>query len=315
MSIDIESSVRTILVTGGCGFVGSNVVMLLMNEYSHIHVVNLDKMDYNSRTIDGLEAERYTFVHGNVCDESLVLSLLRDHRVDVVMHFAAQSHVDRSFDTPRLFVEDNIQGTLSLMRAIHTYGLLRCLLHFSTDEIYGDDPECQPFTEESALNPTNPYSATKAAAEMMVRSYIQSFSIPVVIARCNNIYGPRQYKDKVIPLFADRLKKGLVCPVHGNGSQKRSFIHVRDVYEAIKCVLQKGAPGEVYNIGSDEELSILELVQHIQDALGIAGPPRVEHIEDRPYNDQRYLIDDSKLRSLGWSPRCSLAHCLRDVLM
>jgi len=304
--LDISSSIRNVLVTGGCGFVGSNVIRLLLAQYPHLHICNVDKMDYNSQPLRELEASpQYTFVHCDICDENMLLQLLRSHQVELVLHFAAQSHVDRSFLDPHLFVKDNIQGTLSVLEAARKYGSLRLLVHFSTDEIYGDRPEHQPFHEESPLCPTNPYSASKAGAEMLVRSYHRCFRLPLVVARCNNIYGPNQYRDKVIPLFADRLRRGLRCPVHGTGEQRRSFIHVEDVCGALLCMMRCGALGEVYNIGSDEEYSILQVVEHLQAALGVEGPPQVEFIDDRPYNDQRYLIDDSKLRALGWAPQCS----------
>ncbi len=311
--LDISSSVQTVLVTGGCGFVGSNIILLLLEHHPHLRILNVDKMDYNSSPLP-TASPQYTFVHGDICDQELILRLMREYRVDLVLHFAAQSHVDRSFLNPELFVKDNVEGTLSVLEASRKYSLLRLLVHFSTDEIYGDRPEDQPFHEQSPLRPTNPYSASKTGAEMLVHAYHSSFQLPVLVARCNNIYGPRQFRDKVIPLFAERLRQGLRCPVHGNGEQRRSFIHVKDVYGALLRMMAAGAVGEVYNIGSDEEYSILEVVEHLQAALGLEGPARVEHIADRPYNDKRYLIDDSKLRALGWTPQCRFEDELPDVV-
>ena len=311
--------ISSILITGGSGFIGTNYILHLLKTYPHLMVHNVDKIDYNSNPDAISSHPQYHFHHHDINDYDAMLHLFTEHCIEVVVHMAAQSHVDRSFEDPAQFLQDNVLGTLSLLRAAHRYGQLSMFLHFSTDEVYGDNPSDSSehiFHEGSPLNPTNPYSASKASAEMLAVAYRHSFQVPVLISRCNNVYGPHQFHDKVIPRFIHYLRQGKQCPVHGDGTQTRSFLHVRDVCTAVDCLLQGGAVGEVYNIGARQEYSILEVVGLLLEHLGL-GDKKVEdvvtHIRDRPYNDKRYLMTEAPLRALGWREQITLAQGLADL--
>ena len=312
-------SIQSLLITGSCGFIGMNLVSFLLERYPHLRVCAVDKLDYNSnREATRASCPRHTFIEADICDEARMLQLLREHHVELVLHLAAQSHVDRSLTHPYLFLRDNVQGTLALLEAARQYQNLRLFLHFSTDEVYGDNGGAgdQIFHEASPLRPTNPYSATKASAEMLVHAYRTSFRIPAIITRCNNVYGPGQYQDKLIPRCIERIQRGVKCLVHGTGQQMRNFVHVRDVCRAVETIVASGRRGEVYNIGSQCEKTILQVIellleQHHGAAVDVAS--HVEFIEDRPYNDQRYLIDDQKLRALGWRESVSFREGLRAL--
>ena len=231
--------------------------------------------------------------------------MLHEYAIDAIIHFAAQSHVDNSFDNSLQYTTDNVYGTHVLLQASKEYGKLKKFLHFSTDEVYGevdiDHPGCH---EKSLLNPTNPYAATKAAAEFIVRSYYHSFKLPIVIVRCNNVYGPNQYPEKLIPKFISLLKNNKKCTLHSTNSSdvKRAFIHVDDVTNAVMTVYEKGSTGDVYNISSEYELSVIDITKLIIKSIKKSDnwEDWVEYIQDRPFNDSRYFINSDKLKNLGW---------------
>jgi dTDP-glucose 4,6-dehydratase len=292
-----------ILVTGGCGFIGSNFINWYLDTYPTARIVNIDRVDYCAKEDNVHPCERYTFVKGDINDMELVSSLLNTYQPEYLVHFAAQSHVDNSFGNSIQFTRDNIMGTHTLLECTRKYGKLKRFLHMSTDEVYGevsiDHPGCD---ELSVLNPTNPYAATKSGAELITRSYFYSFKLPVVVVRCNNVYGPNQYPEKLIPKFADLIKKGYKCPVHGDGSSRRNFIHAFDVSRALGLVLFKGELNTVYNIGTTNEYTVLEITQKLLDILrpGEVYTNWIEFVEDRVFNDFRYSVDSTKLRALGW---------------
>jgi len=245
----------------------------------------------------------YKFVKGNITDQHLISFLLQEYKIDAIVHFAAQSHVDGSFESSLEYTKDNVVGTHILLEASRLYGKLKLFLHFSTDEVYGEsalDEHETPKTEQSILCPTNPYAATKAAAEMIAQSYYQSFKLPLIITRCNNVYGPRQYLEKLVPRFIHLLKNGQKCTIHGKGDNVRSFIHVDDV---VNSIMKKGLKGEIYNIGSPFEVSVKEVTRLLITFIkrpDVQIDDWITFVEDRAFNDKRYYINDDKLKLLGW---------------
>lgn len=295
---------NNILVTGGCGFIASNFLNIMKSKYPQIHFVNVDKIDYCSN-IENVNTGVATFVRGDVGDAALMQHLVRMYKFDAIFHFAAQSHVDNSFENALSFTIDNTHATHVLIEACRQYLPDVEFIHFSTDEVYGESKTDVPFTEdEGVLRPTNPYSASKAAAEMIVRSYIESFGMNIKIIRCNNVYGPNQYPEKLVPKFKRLLREGKKCTLHGTKASniKRAFMHVDDVVDAVDIVWKRGTPGEIYNIASDDELTVLEMTHLIiETVLGTKDYDKwIRYVEDRPFNDRRYYISSEKLKSLGW---------------
>jgi len=295
------------MVTGGCGFIASNFLNRMKERYSSINFVNVDKLDYCSN-VENVNPGVATFVKGNVGNKELIEHLIKLYHFDAIFHFAAQSHVDNSFDNALSFTMDNTHATHVLVEACRRHIPDVEFIHFSTDEVYGESKTDVPFTEdEGVLRPTNPYSASKAAAEMIVRSYIESFGMNIKVIRCNNVYGPNQYPEKLIPKFKRLLKDGEKCTIHGSKSAtvKRAFMHVDDVVDAVDIVWRRGVPGEVYNIASDDELTVMEVTQLIIET--IKGTKNyddwITYVEDRPFNDQRYYICAKKIKDLGWSQK------------
>jgi UDP-glucose 4,6-dehydratase len=301
-----------LLVTGGCGFIGSAFCRRFRRDYASVPLVNLDLLYPCSTTSADLTttdtSRNYVFVHGDIKDRALVDSVLQENAIDTIIHFAAQSHVDTSFTNPMLYTHDNVVGTHTLLEAARAANIKR-FIHISTDEVYGQNNHGQgAFTEESLLKPTNPYAASKAAAEMFVNSYVHSFGFPAIIIRSNNVYGPGQYPEKVIPKFLYRLMANKPVQIQGSGNQLRSFLYTEDAAEAVLCVLFEGALGEVYNISSHDEISIKTLAAKV---LALVKPGEdaaswIEHVEDRHFNDQRYWIESEPLRRLGWQQRVTL---------
>ena len=296
-----------VMVTGGCGFIASNFLNRMKERYSSINFVNVDKLDYCSN-VENVNPGVATFVKGNVGNKELVEHLIKLYHFDAIFHFAAQSHVDNSFDNALSFTMDNTHATHVLVEACRRHIPDVEFIHFSTDEVYGESKTDVPFTEdEGVLRPTNPYSASKAAAEMIVRSYIESFGMNIKVIRCNNVYGPNQYPEKLIPKFKRLLKEGEKCTIHGSKSAtvKRAFMHVDDVVDAVDIVWRRGVPGEVYNIASDDELTVMEVTQLIIDTIkGTKNYDEwITYVEDRPFNDQRYYICAKKIKDLGWSQK------------
>jgi dTDP-glucose 4,6-dehydratase len=296
---------KNILVTGGCGFIGSNFINIFFKNNKHFNIINLDAL-YYCGSIENILPEirnnpNYTFVQGNICNQQIVKFILENYNIDTIIHFAAQSHVDNSFSNPLQYTKDNINGTHTLLECIRYYGKIKKFVHVSTDEVYGESLR-DIKSETSLLNPTNPYAATKAAAEMLVNSYVYSYGLPAIITRGNNVYGPRQYPEKLIPKFILALLGEKKCSIHGEGKTVRSFLYVDDVARAFELILFKGKIGEIYNIGTDDEFSVMEitekLVNKIKDDKHLEK--YIEYVEDRKYNDLRYNIEFDKLTELGW---------------
>jgi len=298
---------RNVMVTGGCGFIASNFLNIMKKRYPEIHFVNIDKLDYCSN-VENVDPGVATFIRGNVGNAELIENLIKKYNFDAIFHFAAQSHVDNSFENALSFTMDNTHATHVLVEACRQFLPNVEFIHFSTDEVYGESKTDVPFTEdEGVLRPTNPYSASKAAAEMIVRSYIESFKMNIKIIRCNNVYGPNQYPEKLIPKFKRLLNEGKRCTVHGSKSAtiKRAFMHVEDVVDAVDIVWKNGTPGEVYNIASDDELTVMEITKvMIETILDTNDYDKwIRYVDDRPFNDSRYHICAKKLKSLGWKQK------------
>ena len=292
------------MVTGGCGFIASNFLNIMKKRYPDIHFVNVDKLDYCSN-VQNVQPGVATFVKGNVGNKELMEHLIEKYNFDAIFHFAAQSHVDNSFENALSFTMDNTHATHVLIESCRRQIPSVEFIHFSTDEVYGESKTDIPFTEDDGvLRPTNPYSASKAAAEMIIRSYIESFNMNIKVIRCNNVYGPNQYPEKLIPKFKRLLKNDEKCTIHGLRSStiKRAFMHVDDVVDAVDIVWKNGLPGEIYNIASDDELTVEEVTHLIIQAVkGTTDYEKwITYINDRPFNDQRYYICAKKLKSLGW---------------
>ena len=315
-----------ILITGGCGFIGSNLINFIIKLKADLKIckiINLDAMyycaskDYIDKDIQN--NKDYIFVKGNTCDQELVNYILQTHEITHVINFAAQSHVCNSFSNPIQYTKDNIFGTHILLDCCYKYHIsenthkdqskhnkIHKFIHISTDEVYGEsqvyDTDTDKKTENTILCPTNPYSATKAGAELIVQSYYHSFNFPIIITRSNNIYGDNQYTEKLIPRFIDLLKNNKKLTIHGRGDNVRAFLHVNDLCEAFKLILTKGVIGEIYNIGSEDEYTVLEvadiLIKKIKKTEKIED--YIEYIDDRPFNDKRYWISDTKIKELGW---------------
>jgi dTDP-glucose 4,6-dehydratase len=295
---------QTVLVTGGAGFIGNNLVRFMRRERPEWTVVNLDKLTYagNAESIADLRQDpRHVFVRGDIANAELVEQLIRHYSVDAILNLAAESHVDRSILGPGIFVETNVSGTQVLLEAARQARVKR-FLQISTDEVYGSLGASGKFTEASPLRPSSPYSASKAAADLLVLAYGHTFGLDVVVTRCSNNYGPYQFPEKLIPLMIVNALEGRKLPVYGDGMQVRDWIHVEDHCRALLAALEKGRGGEVYNVGSDNEWPNIQIVGRL---LEILQKPRdlIEHVKDRPGHDRRYAIDAAKARAeLGWSP-------------
>jgi len=298
-----------ILVTGGAGFIGSNYVRRVL-ETTDDAVTVYDALTYagNESTLAGLAesyAGRYRFVHANICDLAAFSAALDGH--DAVVHFAAESHVDRSITGPEDFVVTNCVGTNAVMHACRTLGVSR-VVHVSTDEVYGSVEEGESL-ESDPLDPRSPYSASKAGSDLIALSYYSTYQTPVIVTRSSNNFGPWQYPEKVIPLFATNLLDGLKVPLYGDGLNRRDWLHVQDNCAAIDLVLRRGEPGEIYNIGAGNELSNRDLTDRLLALAGV-GEEMVRYVEDRLGHDRRYAVDSAKVRKLGWEPSADLDQAL-----
>ena len=304
----------SILVTGGCGFIGSNFIRYLLEKQQSATIFNLDKLTYagNPANLRDIASDgRYRFIHGDICDPVLVKELLQREKIRTIIHFAAESHVDRSISDASDFIRTNVLGTFTLLDAALSAHIDR-FIHISTDEVYGSTRKGS-FRETDPLNPSSPYSSSKASSDLIARSYCITDGLPVLITRCTNNYGPYQYPEKLIPLFVTNLLEGKKIPVYGTGKNVRDWIHVLDHCRAIDCVLDQGTPGEIYNIGSDNERSNIDITQMILNALG-KDESCIEYVKDRPGHDFRYSLDSSKLRSLGWRPEYSFEQGLQETV-
>lgn len=306
-----------ILITGNCGFIGSHFLRYMMNTYKDNTFVGLDALTYagNEENIkDLLGDERLTQYVGTICDAKLVESIFGTHKPDTVVHFAAETHVDRSITGPQVFLETNVMGTGVLLDACLQHGKVR-FHHVSTDEVYGALPlgAGNPFTESDPLQPTSPYAASKASSDLLVLSYYKTYGLPVTVSRCSNNYGTHQYPEKLIPLMIQKALRDEPLPVYGDGLNVRDWIHVLDHCKGIDVILQKGQVGEVYNIGANEEVANIDLVKRILDCLG-KPYELIAYVEDRLGHDRRYAITSEKLQTLGWKPQCTLEDTLGDVV-
>jgi len=300
-----------LLVTGGCGFIGSNFINYYFKENTNVNIINLDALYYCASKLninnEITESERYNFIKGNLCSFDLIANILEIYKINVVIHFAAQSHVQNSFSDALQYTLDNVVGTHTLLEACRKYNKLDKFIHISTDEVYGESmitESEEKKNEDSVLCPTNPYAATKAAAELMAKSYYHSFKMPIIITRGNNVYGPNQYPEKLIPRFIYQLINKEKVTIQGDGSNIRAFLHVDDVCSALKIVLENGKIGEIYNIGSDynQEYSVEEIAKILIKKIIKTDEYTdwIKYIEDRPFNDKRYYISNKKLKDLGW---------------
>ena len=292
-----------LLVTGGAGFIGSSFVRMAVGDLG-FHVVNLDNLTYagnleNLASIAG--QERYEFVHGDICDAALVASILADAQPDAIVHFAAESHVDRSILSPEPVVRTNFHGTFTLLDAARRHGIAR-FVHVSTDEVYGSLAAPLEAAEDFPLNASSPYSASKAGADLLARSYFVTYKLPVLITRASNNYGPYQFPEKLIPLMIANALSDQPLPVYGDGMQIRDWLYVDDHCRGILAVLEKGRDGEIYNIGGNRSLPNLEVVRQI---LALTARPEslIDYVKDRPGHDRRYALSSAKLtRETGWQP-------------
>lgn len=293
-----------ILVTGGAGFIGSNFVHYILEKYPNDKVVNLDLLTYagNIHNLDDVKDNpNHIFVQGNIGNEELVRHLVKEHEITHFVNFAAESHVDRSILNPEVFVETNVLGTLKLLNVAKELDIEK-YLQVSTDEVYGSLGAEGYFTEETPLAPNSPYSASKASADMLVRSYFETYDMNVNITRCSNNYGPYHFPEKLIPLMITNAMDGIKLPIYGDGLNVRDWLHVKDHCQAIDLVLRKGKKGEVYNIGGHNERTNNEIVDLIVDKLNVSRD-LIVYVEDRLGHDKRYAIDPTKLETeLGWKP-------------
>lgn len=301
-----------VLVTGGCGFIGSNFINHIFDLREDWDITNIDRLNYagNRNNVDEKvrTSNRYRLVEGCIRDQTLVSRTLDDNAITHVIHFAAQTHVQNSYKDGNDFILDNIDGTLSLLECIREYGKIKKMVHVSTDEVYGQSLVDKK-TEASIMCPTNPYAATKAGAEMIVTSFMHSYGLPIIITRGNNVYGKNQNKEKLIPRFIDQFLAGNKLTIQGDGMARRAFMHSTDAASAFLTVLENGNIGEIYNLGGadSDERTVLEVAKELLVILkgteDINLSESITHVEDRPFNDMRYLITDTKLRDLGWTPK------------
>jgi dTDP-glucose 4,6-dehydratase len=304
----------TMLVTGGAGFIGSNFIRHMLAEHPETPIVNLDALTYagNPESLrDVADNPNYTFVRGDICDPGAVAAIFQNHPIDTVVHFAAESHVDRSIADGSSFVRTNVLGTFTLLDYALKHGVRR-FIHVSTDEVYGSTCEGS-FTETDNLNPSSPYSSSKAGSDLLARSFFITHGLPVIVTRCTNNYGPYQFPEKLIPLFATNLLEGKKVPVYGTGKNIRDWLYVLDHCRAIDFVLRHGEPGEVYNIGGGAEKTNLEITAKILELLEKDGS-MIEHVPDRKGHDFRYSLDFGKLRDLGWKPAYSFDDALAATI-
>eukprot|EP00596_Hydrurales_sp_CCMP1899_P008791 CAMPEP_0119047252 /NCGR_PEP_ID=MMETSP1177-20130426/52046_1 /TAXON_ID=2985 /ORGANISM="Ochromonas sp, Strain CCMP1899" /LENGTH=355 /DNA_ID=CAMNT_0007021607 /DNA_START=78 /DNA_END=1145 /DNA_ORIENTATION=+ len=303
---DSDYQPKNILITGGAGFIASHVVILMVKKYPQFKIVNFDRLDYCSciENLDELKAyPNYKFVKGNICSSELVNYVLEAEKIDTIMHFAAQTHVDNSFGNSFQFTQNNIMGTHVLLESAKLAKISR-FIHVSTDEVYGEQTMDQDaMSEEQVLEPTNPYAATKAGAEFLAKSYQRSFGMPVIITRGNNVYGPHQYPEKIIPKFINQLTRGRQVTLHGTGANKRNFLFVEDVARAFEIVLFKGKVGVVYNIGGSNERANIDVAKDLIRLAGYTDDQQKDmmtFVEDRFFNDLRYHINSDRMFELGW---------------
>ena len=310
---------ETVLITGGAGFIGSNFVYHMLKEHPDDKIVCVDCLTYagNMSTLaEAMKNERFVFYKTNICDRAGIYKIFETEHPDIVVNFAAESHVDRSIETPEIFLQTNILGTQVMMDACRKYGIKR-FHQVSTDEVYGDLPLDRPdllFAETSPLNPSSPYSSSKAGADLLVLAYHRTYGLPVTISRCSNNYGPYQFPEKLIPLMIINALQDKPLPVYGDGKNVRDWLYVEDHCRAIDLILQKGRPGEIYNVGGHNEMQNLHIVKLICKEL---GKPKslITYVKDRKGHDKRYAIDPTKIHNeLGWLPETKFADGIKKTI-
>ncbi|MBT7241071.1 MAG: dTDP-glucose 4,6-dehydratase [Candidatus Diapherotrites archaeon] len=303
-----------LLITGGCGFIGTNFILHILAKYKDYEIINLDKLTYagNKENLKSVENDsRYTFVEGDICDRTLVDSVMKD--VDAVVHFAAESHVDRSIENSKEFIMTNIVGTHTLLDSALANGKKR-FHHISTDEVFGELGAEGKFTENTPYDPRSPYSASKASSDHLVRAYFHTHGLPITISNCSNNYGPYQFPEKLIPLFITNLIEGKKVGVYGKGENIRDWIHVDDHSEGVDLILHNGVVGETYCLGGDEELTNITITKMLLAEFGV-GEEKIEYVEDRKGHDFRYAIDFSKItKELGWKPQRDFEQGLKETI-
>ncbi|MGL4912420.1 MAG: dTDP-glucose 4,6-dehydratase [Romboutsia sp.] len=307
-----------ILVTGGCGFIGSNFITYMLDKYNSISIVNLDLLTYAGKleNLSHITSNRYKFIHGDISDRSLVFKLFAKENFDIVINFAAESHVDRSVSNPDIFINTNIVGTQVLLDASKLYSIKR-FHQVSTDEVYGDLPLDALdlfFTEKTPLNPSSPYSASKASADFLVNAYHTTYKLNTTISRCSNNYGPYQCSEKLIPHMIKKALNNEQLPVYGDGKNIRDWLHVLDHCEAIDTIVNLGSSGDIYNVGGHNEKSNLEVVNTILSSLN-KSEDLISFINDRPGHDLRYAIDPTKIKNLlGWNPKYNFDFGIKETI-
>jgi dTDP-glucose 4,6-dehydratase len=307
---------KNLLVTGGAGFIGSNFVRYMLRQHSDITLVNFDSLTYagNLENLQGLEKDkRYHFVHGDICNREAVESAFKKFAIDTVVHFAAESHVDRSILGAGVFITTNVLGTQVLLDAAKNLGIAK-FVHVSTDEVYGSLGPDGKFTETTPVHPNSPYAASKASSDLIALAYHHTFSLPVIVTRCSNNYGPYQFPEKLIPLMVVNALRDKSLPVYGDGMNVRDWLFVEDHCSAIDVVLQKGREGEVYNIGGNNEWKNIDIVRLILSTLG-KPESLIQYVTDRLGHDRRYAMDASRIsRDLGWEPAVSFEQGLKSTV-
>ncbi|WP_148549889.1 dTDP-glucose 4,6-dehydratase [Paraclostridium bifermentans] len=310
---------KKILITGGAGFIGANLIKYMIDKYKNYKVVNLDLLTYAANLNNLKDIERnsnYKFIKGDIANREFIFKLFKDEKFDIVINCAAESHVDRSITEPGIFIKSNVVGTQVLLDACREYSVGR-FHQVSTDEVYGDLPIDNPnllFKEDGIIRPSSPYSASKASADLLVNSYYRTYNTPITISRCSNNYGPFQHNEKLIPLMISKILKNEKLPVYGDGRNIRDWLHVYDHCSAIDLIVHKGKEGEVYNIGGNCELSNIEIVKFLLENLN-RSEDLITFVKDRPGHDLRYAVDSSKIeRELGWDRKYNFSYGIIETI-
>tara|TARA_Y100001963_G_C6687938_1_gene403171 strand:- start:64 stop:1002 length:939 start_codon:yes stop_codon:yes gene_type:complete len=308
-----------ILVTGGAGFIGSNFIRHMLNKYKNYEITNYDKLTYagNLHNLDGIEGlyNNYHFIKGDINDYKKLKRNVKSLKIDAIINFAAESHVDRSIENSDEFISTNINGTHTLLKLLHEFPIKK-YIQISTDEVYGTlNENDNPFTEDTPLAPNSPYAASKTSADLLCRSFYETYGYPITITRCSNNYGPNQYPEKLIPLMIQKAKNDEKLPVYGDGRNIRDWIHVQDHCEAIDLVLHNGRDGEVYNIGGEDERRNRDIVNTILKGMVGLTTSKIEYVEDRLGHDWRYAMDISKIKNeLGWNPKINFSKGIKELV-
>jgi dTDP-glucose 4,6-dehydratase len=302
---------KNVIVTGAAGFIGSNFIELLYEKYNNINITVIDKLTYAADKSRLEQFDNLNFIEGDIKDRDTVQKAFSKKDIDFVVNFAAESHVDRSIDSGKPFIHSNVEGAYTLMEEASKHDIEK-FIQISTDEVYGSKEEGK-FTEEDSLDPSSPYSASKASADMMANSFRVTHNLPIIIVRPTNNFGPNQHPEKLIPKFISRAKEGKNLPVYGDGTNVRDWLYVKDNCRAIELLLRKGEPGQIYNVGANQFKQNIEITKKIIELTG-ASEEIIEFVEDRKGHDQRYAVDSTKIRDLGWKPRVEFEDGLKKVI-